>query len=307
MSFSDLVQSQRDFLSKNIKDDLSLVAKLCAKKIAKKESMESSLKPFLDKHQFAQLAYITDHLGMQISANVSQDKVLDTVINQDLSNRPYFKSIDHNEECYLSETYISRASLKPCISAVHVIFKKNILIGLVVVDLDVEELPLNQHKKTKKKWQQLKGDPSIRENLFNQNRYPSLIDRSIVSVHKTAIKLLKKRGVFHLQIHYASSRISVRTYSDPYYDNIHTIEEIENPDLFLIYPKQPYPDEALVTLKQINQVFDQFEYLRFMDENLYLRTASINIIDGGISLNFSCDGSHYLTTEEFLSNLDKFR
>ncbi|MCH9750090.1 MAG: hypothetical protein K0U09_04955, partial [Proteobacteria bacterium] len=116
-----------------------------------------------------------------------------------------------------------------------------------------------------------------------------------------------KRGVFHLQIHYASSRISVRTYSDPYYDNIHTIEEIENPDLFLIYPKQPYPNEALVTLKQINQVFDQFEYLRFMDENLYLRTASINIIDGGISLNFSCDGSHYLTTEEFLSNLDKFR
>lgn len=306
MNFSDLVQSQRDFLSKNIKNDLSLIAKLCAKKIAKSKPLEPFLKPFLDKHQFAQLAYITDHLGIQISANVSQDKIFDSTIGQDLSNRPYFKAIDSKKECYLSETYISRASLKPCISVVHTICEKNILIGLIIVDLDIEELPLNQHKKTKKKWQQIKGDPSIRENLFNQNRHPSLIDRSIIGVHKTAIKLLKKHGVFHLQIHYASSRISVRTYNDPYYDNIHSIDEIENPELFLLYPKQQYPDDASVAPKQINQVFDQFEYLRFMDENLYLRTASINIIDGGISLNFSCDGSHYLTAEEFLANLDKF-
>jgi hypothetical protein len=40
--------------------------------------------------------------------------------------------------------------------------------------------------------------------------------------------------------------------------------------------------------------------LRLADEVIYLRSASINIFNGMISLTFSCDGSHYMRYDEFL-------
>jgi hypothetical protein len=50
----------------------------------------------------------------------------------------------------------------------------------------------------------------------------------------------------------------------------------------------------------LGPVFEQFKKLRFADETLYLRSASINIINGFVALNFSCDGSHYMPVDEFL-------
>jgi hypothetical protein len=40
--------------------------------------------------------------------------------------------------------------------------------------------------------------------------------------------------------------------------------------------------------------------LRTADETLYLRSASINIFNGLVSLTFSCDGTHYMSWQEFL-------
>jgi hypothetical protein len=37
-----------------------------------------------------------------------------------------------------------------------------------------------------------------------------------------------------------------------------------------------------------------------MDETIYLRSGSLNIINGIVGLNFSCDGSHYMPVEDFL-------
>ena len=45
--------------------------------------------------------------------------------------------------------------------------------------------------------------------------------------------------------------------------------------------------------------------MRFMDDNLYLKTASLNIMNGSVGLSFSCDGNHYLSAEDFLENFDK--
>jgi hypothetical protein len=41
--------------------------------------------------------------------------------------------------------------------------------------------------------------------------------------------------------------------------------------------------------------------LRRADETIYLRTASINIFNGMVSLTFSCDGSHYMRYDELLN------
>ena len=41
--------------------------------------------------------------------------------------------------------------------------------------------------------------------------------------------------------------------------------------------------------------------LRFSDETIYLRAGSLNLCNGMVSLNFSCDGSHYMSYDEFLA------
>ncbi|MCG8099423.1 MAG: hypothetical protein JAZ05_10070, partial [Candidatus Thiodiazotropha taylori] len=46
---------------------------------------------------------------------------------------------------------------------------------------------------------------------------------------------------------------------------------------------------------------EEFKALRFVDETIYLRSASVNIMNGMLGLTFSCDGSHYMPVEEFLA------
>jgi hypothetical protein len=53
-------------------------------------------------------------------------------------------------------------------------------------------------------------------------------------------------------------------------------------------------------------VFNMFRTLRFADETVYLRAGSLNIINGMVGLNFSCDGSHYMRYDEFLEKNAEF-
>jgi len=36
------------------------------------------------------------------------------------------------------------------------------------------------------------------------------------------------------------------------------------------------------------------------NETVYLRSLSLNLCNGMVALNFSCDGTHYLRFDEFL-------
>ena len=57
---------------------------------------------------------------------------------------------------------------------------------------------------------------------------------------------------------------------------------------------------------QIEPVLAEFRRLRLTDEQIYLRNASINRINGIIGMTFSCDGSHYIDCEDFFRRLDCF-
>jgi hypothetical protein len=46
--------------------------------------------------------------------------------------------------------------------------------------------------------------------------------------------------------------------------------------------------------------------LRLGDDVIYLRSASINIFNGLVSMTFSCDGSHYMRYDEFLKKGTEF-
>ena len=57
---------------------------------------------------------------------------------------------------------------------------------------------------------------------------------------------------------------------------------------------------------KIMSIFEMFHNLRFADENIYLRSGSLNIMNGMVGLNFSCDGSHYMPYKEFLEKNTEF-
>jgi len=61
-----------------------------------------------------------------------------------------------------------------------------------------------------------------------------------------------------------------------------------------------YPDKASVPKSDVPRVLDMFRSLRIADETIYLRSGSLNICNGLVSMNFSCDGTHYVRYDELL-------
>ena len=84
------------------------------------------------------------------------------------------------------------------------------------------------------------------------------------------------------------------------------LDEILNSDVCLAYPKRDYSAEAIVSQKLVRPVFERFRMLRDADENIYLRSGSLNVINGLVGLTFSCNGSHYMPAHEFLEKDESF-
>ena len=62
----------------------------------------------------------------------------------------------------------------------------------------------------------------------------------------------------------------------------------------------------LIPSNRIGSIMRALQKLRLTDETFYLRSASINIFNGMISLTFSCDGSHYMPVKDFLEKEQAF-
>jgi hypothetical protein len=147
---------------------------------------------------------------------------------------------------------------------------------------------------------QMKGDPAIRGGLFNQQRVESPMDQRIDEVLDLVTDLFAAHGVFHGKLHFSSSRATLWFIDDPLRYRILDIEDLTDPAIALTYPARPYPEDAVMTLNQVGEVFRTFRDLRYMDETIYLRAGSLNIFNGMVGLNFSCDGSHYMPWNQLL-------
>lgn len=152
---------------------------------------------------------------------------------------------------------------------------------------------------TDKPWLQVRGDPSVRQTVFLQERVESLFDTRLMELHAVVQQLLCMRGVFHAKIHYSSNQLTCWLYNDPYRYRVYVGEEIFA-DGFLDQFEQVMPAYApVIPAWDVGNILDVFRRLRFQDEQLYLRNASINIINGLIGVTFSCDGSHYIRYHAF--------
>ena len=126
------------------------------------------------------------------------------------------------------------------------------------------------------------------------------MDKNIEQALAILEELLTQRAVFQCQIHFSSSQATIWTLDDPFRYRILDHEALSDPDICLIFPPRPYPRDAAIPQSDMQRILATLRALRVTDPTFYLRTASINIFNGMISLTFSCDGSHYMPHVEFL-------
>ncbi len=296
------VDKQREMLTDLLFDSMSKLAKTCADNIDNSQILEQLLSKEMAQAEYCKYLWIVDSNARQITEDATADGFKQGQIGRDRIARPYLQRALKGEDYYLSEAYISRNRKRPSLTAVKAIIGKDgKTLGYLGADFDLRELPhtTEQHE-NEQIWLQVKGDPAIRSGLFSQQRIESAMDSQIDDVLSLVEELILTRGIFHAKFHFSSSRATFWRADNPYVYHILNFEEISRPDICLAYQQQTYFTKAIVEPKKIPLIFEQFKALRFTDETVYLRAASLNVVNGMVGLNFSCDGSHYMPYEEFL-------
>jgi len=265
-------------------------------------SLERLLAEALPNLPSCKYLYVLDRSAHQITANASPQGLLPEHLGRDRSDRPYLAEALAGERFSLSPVYISRNARRPSLTAIQRIEDESgNWLGFLGADFDLRELPLTRELyQPSGDWVQLKGDPAIRGGLFSQQRVESLMDARIDEVLALLVELMTAHGVFHGKLHFSSSRATLWTLDDPYRYRLLDYEDLADPGICLAYPRRDYPSEASIPESRVADVFHTFRELRFMDETIYLRSGSLNIFNGMVGLNFSCDGSHYMPWHEFL-------
>jgi len=296
------VARQRMLLRGRLASPLKRLAHQCGELWPQREPLEQRLAAGLATLPSCKYLYVLDRDARQITANVSPRGLLPEHFGRDRSARPYLAEAIAGERFSLSDAYISRNARRPSLTAVQRIYDQGgALLGYLGADFDLRELPLTRELyQQPEQWVQMKGDPAIRGGLFAQQRVESPMDTHIDEVLDLMTELVAVHGVFHAKLHFSSSRATLWLIDDPFRYRILDIEDLTDPGICLAYPRHAYPGDAVIPLARVAELFHTFRALRFMDETIYLRAGSVNIFNGMIGLNFSCDGSHYMPWSEFL-------
>lgn len=301
-SLQESIRQQREVLTGLLSEALHELALRCASVIDDRMLLEALLTDALPKLSFCKYLYVLDADGVQLTDNITQQGHDPDQFGRERMDRPYMQGIIGITDFKLSDAYISRNKKRPSLTAIQVIRdNEGRRIGFLGADYDLRELPLTEHSyQEPDTWRQLKGDPAIRSTVFLQRRSDSLLDRRLDEVLPIINELITEHGVYHGKLHFSSSRATIWVVDDPFVYRLLNIEELTDPDICLAYPRRPYHARAIVPKDLVMPIFEMFRKLRFADENVYLRAGSLNIINGMIGLNFSCDGSHYMRFDEFL-------
>jgi hypothetical protein len=296
------IDRQRSLLQRWLSTPLGDLADECVRLWPRRHALEERLVSGLLEIPYCKYLYVLDEQARQVTSNASRQGLLDSHYGRDRSARPYLAQALAGERFSMSQAYISRNSRRPSLTAVrHIVDGDGGTRGYLAADFDLRELPITQASyRQPSEWMQLKGDPAIRSGLFYQERVNSPLDQNMDIVLPTLEELITINGVFHLKLHFSSSRATLWTVDDPFRFRIHGIEDLTHPDLCLAYSHRDYPADAGIPALQIGAILQQFRQLRFLDENIYLRAGMLNIFNGMVGLTFSCDGSHYMPWDEFL-------
>ncbi len=296
------VARQRMLLSSRLAGPMQRLAADCAAVWPERDALEHELEQGRELLPYSKYLFVLDDSARQITSNISPKGTLPENFGRDRSQRPYLADAIAGEKFSLSDAYISRNARRPTLTAAqHILDRDGRLLGYLGVDFDLRELPLTREVyRQPEQWMQIKGDPAIRGGLFAQQRIDSAMDERIDEVFDLIVELVEMYGVFHAKLHFSSSRATLWLLDDPLRYRILDIEDLTDPGICLAWKQHAYPADADIPIDRIKDVFNTLRDLRFMDETIYLRAGSLNIFNGIVGLNFSCDGSHYMHWSEFL-------
>jgi hypothetical protein len=300
-TLQDSILAKKAALADAVKAPLAQLADRCARAWPDPDALDRELLEGLPTVPNCQLLYAWDVEGREISSMIRASGPDPSWRGRDLSQRPYLKNHLPFKGVMLSSVYLSKYTYEDCITALQAVSRENELLGFIAADFAVSDL-LRDTKLASPDtgWKQFRGDPSVRGTVFMQTRAHSVFDSHIDEALDRIDTLMRRHGVFHGKIHFASGRCSFWLYDDPYNYRLHSVEEIIDPELCLAYPARAYPPNAKTPPERIMDVLVHFRALRFADETFYLRSGSLNIMNGMVGLTFSCDGSHYMSVDEFL-------
>ena len=149
---------------------------------------------------------------------------------------------------------------------------------------------------------QLRGDPSIRQFLFSQTRSESPFDTGCEKLMDRVEELFCSHGAFHVQIDMSTCQMMLWQLDDPFTYQVFVGDEVFDESRWPKGATASYPDAARIRAEQVRPLLERFRALRFADDTVYLRSGALNIMNGMVRLNFSCDGTHYLDHKEFLTS-----
>jgi hypothetical protein len=300
-TLKDAIHRQRVTLAELLSEPLARQAGKCVTVWGAHEALDIVLSDGFLEVPYCLFLYVVDTNGIQISNNVSLGGLMPDHYGRDRSQRPYMREAVPSWGFLLSDAYLSRRANRPSLTALQVIRRDGETLGFLAADFDLRDLPVTTERYEESgEWRQIKGDPAIRSTVFQQCRVDSLMDQDMDPACAILEELLTERGMFQGVIHFSSSRVTIWLVDDPFRYRILDHEALSDPDICLLYTRRPYPDNALIPQERIGSILNSMRQLRLADETLYLRSASINIFNGMLSLTFSCDGTHYMSWQEFL-------
>jgi len=301
------VARQRTDLYNLLVEPMAFLARRCAAVWPDREGVDACLQAGLRNVPHSRYLYAMDPGGTQISDTAEAAGFLRADFGRDRSQRPYMRQPIPEYGLLLSEAYISLRAQRPSLTAVQRVERDGVSLGTLGADFDLRDLPLTRALyRQPARWHQLKGDPAIRGQLFEQRRVESLMDQHMDLILSVTEELVTQSGVFHAKLHFSSSRASIWLVDDPYRYRILGFEELSDPNICLAFPHHDYPRDAVLSPEAVKPILEGFRQLRLADEVIYLRSGSLNIFNGMVSLNFSCDGSHYLPYRDFLHRESPF-
>ena len=302
-TLQESIARQREALAGILKKPLHDIAEACSKVWGDRQQLNKVLSETLATIPNCKFFYALDTDALQISDNVSHSGFEEKDFGRDRSSRPYMAEAVPSTDFLLSESYISLRARRPSLTAIQIVRDNtSTALGFIGADFDLRDMPLTRELYEEPRyWRQIKGDPSIRGTVFHQTRVASIMDQHLDTIISVVEELMLDHGVFHVILHFSSSRAIIWLLDDPYRYRLLDIESLIDPNICLAYPNQSYPENALIPAGQIRPILDNFQQLRFMDEMFYLRSGTLNIFNGIVGLTFSCDGSHYIPYDEFLN------
>ncbi|MCK5336814.1 MAG: cyclic nucleotide-binding domain-containing protein [Gammaproteobacteria bacterium] len=186
----------------------------------------------------------------------------------------------------------------------------------------------------------IKGDPSLRESAFSRDRYESVVDKLLDQLIPVLEDLLLNRCVYSIFINFNSGEVRLRSIFDPFNEEIHTANKLTSSAYidrhfsaisyaekaafikriysnilddtqFTCLPNHlknvfsdTHKDWAPLSKEEISNVIVKLKDLRSI-QSFYLRNFGISMIQDAIRMQFNCDGTHFVSSDDYHKFLEE--